>query len=346
MEPLLTIGKLVGLPAAAGLNAYATILTFGLMLKFHLIKDPTFLTPQYQTFASDGIIMIALVCYVLEFLADKIPAVDHVWDAIHTLIRPFVGALLAFYSIGALDPDASYALVALATVLGGSVATITHSTKATVRLVSTNATLGTANWFLSLLEDVIAILGSYLAVTNPSLAGALVIGFLVLFVMFFPKISKVAYALILKVGYFLNSLLSGKATIDDTAWLEPIPSKVYQQLTNYLLKEETIQVLLRSVNGALGVGGPGWFVATDRRIVLMAKKWFRWQFRDIPHEKITNLGVKTGILSDALVIYTPYNSEKVSLFKNAQRNVKMLVDRVQKMMRKDNVSKASVGTKS
>jgi uncharacterized membrane protein HdeD (DUF308 family) len=335
MEPLITIGKLVGLPAAAGLNAYATLLTFGLLLRFHLITDPEYLSPKFQTFASDGVLGIAFVCYILEFLADKIPGVDHVWDAIHSFIRPFVGALLAFYSIGALDPDASYALVALATILGGGVAAATHTTKATVRLVSTKATLGMGNWFLSLFEDAVAIIGSYLAVTHPSLAGALVIIFLVLFVLLFPKILKISHSFMLKLSYGLRALFSGseKVSPEEVSWIEPIPTKNYQKLQNYLLNGETIHVLLRNIQGALGTGGPGWFIITDRRLILMGKKWFRWQFQDIPHEKIINLGVKQGLLSDSLIIYTPHASEKISLFKDPQRNIKLLVDKLQKIAR-------------
>jgi len=338
MEPLITIGKLVGLPAAAGLNAYATILTFGLLLRFNLITDPAYLSPKFQMFASDGMIFIAAVCYVLEFLADKVPGIDHLWDAVHSLIRPLVGALLAFYSIGALDPDASYALIALATVLGGGVAAATHTTKATVRLLSTKTTLGTANWFLSLFEDGVAIVASYLAVTNPSVAGALVIVFLVLFVTLFPKILKVSHSWMLKLSYFLRWLfqgLSGKISPEEISWIEPIPTRDYRKLRDYLLREETIHVLLRNIHGTLGIGGPGWFVATDRRLVLMGKKWFRWQFQDIPYEKITNLGARQGTLSDSMVIYTSHASQKVSLLKDPHRSLKTLVDKLQTFIKQE-----------
>ena len=81
----------LGLAALAGVNLYLTVFATGLAIHFHWIT----LAPQYQSLEVLGnpwIISIAGVLYFLEFFADKIPWVDSIWDAVHTVIRPIGGA--------------------------------------------------------------------------------------------------------------------------------------------------------------------------------------------------------------------------------------------------------------
>ncbi len=88
MDALAALGTLLALPALAGINAYATVLTVGILLRSGLLTHPVFGDPAFAVLASDPVLALAATLYVLEFLADKIPAVDHVWDLVHTFIRP------------------------------------------------------------------------------------------------------------------------------------------------------------------------------------------------------------------------------------------------------------------
>lgn len=153
-----------GLGAGAGINAYATLLVFGLLSRW----QPGMFPGELATFFARTPVLIAVgVLYTIEFVADKVPAVDHVWDLIHTFIRPVAGALVAW---AAAAPGVPRGVIILASVIGGSAALMTHATKATVRAASTVTTGGTANPVLSLIEDVFAFVNAVVAVFLPWLA--------------------------------------------------------------------------------------------------------------------------------------------------------------------------------
>nr|MDQ2659508.1 DUF4126 domain-containing protein [Verrucomicrobiota bacterium] len=99
MEQLNLLGVALGLAALAGINLYLTVFVTGLAVNQHWIT----LAPQYQSLGVLGhpaIVTIAGVLYFLEFFADKIPWIDSAWDAVHTIIRPIGGALLAIQVLG------------------------------------------------------------------------------------------------------------------------------------------------------------------------------------------------------------------------------------------------------
>jgi hypothetical protein len=91
MELMGAIGRMLGFSFAAGINLYATTAMLGLASRYHWVDLPD----QYRVFDNDWIIGIALLLYVVEFIADKVPWVDSMWDAVHTVIRPIGGALIA-----------------------------------------------------------------------------------------------------------------------------------------------------------------------------------------------------------------------------------------------------------
>src|SRR6476620_3594077 len=91
MEILTSLGRTMGFSFAAGINLYATVAILGLASRFGWVALP----PQYQVFDNNWIIGGALALYVIEFVADKIPWVDSVWDAVHSVIRPVGGAAIA-----------------------------------------------------------------------------------------------------------------------------------------------------------------------------------------------------------------------------------------------------------
>jgi Domain of unknown function (DUF4126) len=106
MNPIETLGLALGAGFSSGLNLYATIATLGLLQRFGVIHLPE----QLQVLAHPWVLGIAIALYVIEFLADKIPFVDTVWDAIHTVIRPPAAALLAYGAAGAAPPFSNWAL--------------------------------------------------------------------------------------------------------------------------------------------------------------------------------------------------------------------------------------------
>jgi hypothetical protein len=165
------LARIVALAFASGLNVYATIAVLGLTEHYHLVALPE----QFRAFDHPVVIGLALAMYLVEFVADKIPWFDSVWDAIHTVVRPIGGALIAVNAIG----DATPLSTALAALLGGAVAMTTHVTKASTRAAVNVSPEPFSNWLLSVTEDVIAVGISYLALQHPIVASVAAIVLLV-----------------------------------------------------------------------------------------------------------------------------------------------------------------------
>lgn len=166
----------MGFSFAAGINLYATVAILGLASRFDWVSLP----PQFKVFDNDIVIGAALVMYVIEFVADKIPWVDSMWDAAHTVIRPLGGALIAVATLG----DASPTMEGLAALLGGTLAAGTHFTKAGTRAVANTSPEPFSNWILSISEDLFVVGLGMLALKYPAAAAVVVVVGVVLMLVF------------------------------------------------------------------------------------------------------------------------------------------------------------------
>jgi Domain of unknown function (DUF4126) len=162
MDLVTALGRVIPFALASGVNLYATVAVLGLCSRFGWVALPE----QFQAFAHPAVIGVALTLYVVEFVADKIPWVDTAWDAVHTVIRPVGGALVAVTVLG----DASPAVQGLAALLGGSVAMTAHVSKAGTRAVANASPEPFTNWILSFVEDLFAVGLSYVALQHPYVA--------------------------------------------------------------------------------------------------------------------------------------------------------------------------------
>ena len=159
MDTLVFLGRTLGFSVAAGVNLYATVALIGLASRFGWVALP----PEYAIFDSNWVIGGALLLYAVEFVADKIPWVDTLWDTVHTFIRPLGGAAVAVASLG----DASPGMTVLVALLGGTVAAGAHATKAGTRVVVNTSPEPFSNWLVSLAEDGFVIALGLLALKYP-----------------------------------------------------------------------------------------------------------------------------------------------------------------------------------
>lgn len=167
MNPIETLGLALGAGFSSGLNLYATVATLGLLERFGVIHLPQSL----HVLSHPVILVVAVVLYLVEFLADKIPYVDTVWDAIHTFIRPPAAALLAYSAAGAAPAEWRWA----AALLAGSVALASHGTKASARAAVNTTPEPFSNWALSFGEDVLAVWLTWMATVHPVATTVIVI---------------------------------------------------------------------------------------------------------------------------------------------------------------------------
>lgn len=160
------VALLVATSFAAGLNVYATVATLGLLAHAGVLPLP----PTLQLLSNWWVIAASGVLFAIEFFADKIPAFDLIWNALHTFIRVPVAALLAYRATATLSPWEQLA----ATVAGGAIALAAHGGKTAVRAAVTPSPEPISNWTLSLGEDGLAIFLTWFATQHPYAAIAIV----------------------------------------------------------------------------------------------------------------------------------------------------------------------------
>ena len=166
------IAIVVGASFAAGLNVYATVATLGIMGHTGLMTLP----PALDPLASWYVIGAAVALFLIEFVADKIPAFDLIWNALHTFVRVPVAALLAYGATTQLSP----AQQLMSAFLASGIAFAAHSSKTAVRAAVTPSPEPFSNMALSLGEDVVAVGLTWFAVAHPYIAAAIVVVALIL----------------------------------------------------------------------------------------------------------------------------------------------------------------------
>jgi hypothetical protein len=169
MELLFGVFTAFGLSASAGLNAYIPLLVVGALAHYtNLIK----LTPPWDTLANPWILILLGVLVIIEFLVDKVPAINHLNDLIQTFVRPTAGAIAFAASAKVISDVHPVLALACGLLIAGTV----HVAKsAVIRPAVTAATGGTANTPVSIAEDVTSTVLSILAVVIPILVGVILI---------------------------------------------------------------------------------------------------------------------------------------------------------------------------
>jgi hypothetical protein len=183
MEGMIALATGLGLATASGLNAYLPLLTIGIFARLGWIE----LASPFDLLTNVFVLLIIAALAVLDFVGDKVPAVDSALHAAGLVIAPIAGAILALAAqseVATINP----VLVAAAGLIaaGG-----THMARAAVRPVVTAATAGTGNTVVSAVEDGTAVTLSVLAIFVPVLAIILVIVLAVIAFRFFARASQV-----------------------------------------------------------------------------------------------------------------------------------------------------------
>jgi hypothetical protein len=172
MNPIEALGLAFGAGFSSGLNLYATVATLGLLQRFGVVQLPSSL----QILSHPIVLGVAIGLYALEFLADKIPYVDSIWDSVHTFIRPPAAAVIAYGATGAVSPEWRWA----AALLAGGVALTAHGTKASTRAAINTIPEPVSNWVLSFGEDLLAVWLTWFATKHPVASVIIVVALLFL----------------------------------------------------------------------------------------------------------------------------------------------------------------------
>jgi hypothetical protein len=150
---------------AAGLNVYATVLTLGILARTSWVQLP----PGLDSLGNTWVIVACAIMFAVEFVADKIPGFDMIWNALHTVVRIPIAALVAYHASSHLSPQLQIA----SAVLGGTIALAAHSSKTAVRAVVTPSPEPVSNIALSTTEDALAVGLTWFATHHPYIAASM-----------------------------------------------------------------------------------------------------------------------------------------------------------------------------
>jgi hypothetical protein len=300
----MAMGLAWGLALSSGLNTYLPLFLLALLVRY---TQAVSISPRFQWLLSDEALIILGVFTLLEVLAEKFPLVDHVWDFLHTALRPVAGAL----ATGATVPTDNPSELALAMLAGGTLATAAHSAKSSVRVLSTSKSLGVANPVLSLGEDLTVVAGTLLSVYAPWIMLGVVLLFALLFALFGPWLVR-------SLSFNLQIVV---------AWLRWLGRKVRRAPAPATLRESLFELppeRLRSLSAELGPGeellgvlsgwrrsrGPRrcWLLLTSRRVLVAERRLFRKpKFTAIPYGDLVVAAERNFVLFWRLDLLTRHN---------------------------------------
>lgn len=191
MDFISTLAVSLGASWVSGINLYAAVATLGLLGRFANLKLPG----ELDVVTNGWVIGVALFMFVVEFVADKVPVVDSIWDVIHTFIRIPAGAVIAATAFGEFDRS----IQVIALLVGGGLALSSHGTKAATRAVINTSPEPVSNVVVSLAEDVLVIVSILLALFLPVLVFFVIGAGLAVSLWLLPRIIRFFRGVCLKV---------------------------------------------------------------------------------------------------------------------------------------------------
>ncbi|HXB68340.1 MAG TPA: DUF4126 domain-containing protein [Candidatus Acidoferrales bacterium] len=332
METIELLGSTMGLGFIAGIRLYATVLALGLAIQFDLLHlGPS--TEQLRVLAHPAVIVASGIACLAEFLVDKIPWVDSVWDSFHTFIRPIGAAVLAATVLGTVDPVLKLTLV----ILCGSVAFASHSSKAASRLVVNHSPEPFTNIGISLAEDVVALFGVWLSLRHPLFALSLVLMFLAGFVLVGPRVFRSIRLQIVA----LRALLMRKriANANRTSRQQAIQTS-NSQLASFLgiiaihasaIPERHARCISKSSSGdtpAVGIrvaatksikglrNSIGYLIIEGDDLAFVARRRFRHRVHRIKLPEVVDAEWKPGLLMNRFILRTSTSDHAFYVFKD------------------------------
>lgn len=301
---LILSGQLLGAAFACGLNLYLTIAVLGISARLDLITD---LPPGLGGLENGIVIGVAVALYTAEFMADRIPGVDHIWEAVHTLIRPAAAGLLVALALMGMPPHVQFGAAAAAVV----VALAAHGTKAGVRMILTPRWIDDqgrirprrtlARTAASLLEDVAAVAIAIAALIFPGVAVFIVGGALLLLLVAGPRLWRAAMLGLRAVS------ARARGFFGRPGWRcrSELPRSIRRVIPQEPMGTRPARAISATVNGLPRAGAyrHGWLVFTCEGPRFVYSSGFRAHCTEIPAAE--RVEIRRGLLADTLEVQTP-----------------------------------------
>jgi hypothetical protein len=297
MDAIAHLGSILGLSFISGINLYATVAMTGICVRTGLV---TGLPPEFQVFANEAVIFVALMLYVVEFFMDKIQGLDTLWDSLHTVIRPLGGALIALMQVG----EASAAVEVIVFLVGASMASAAHATKAGTRLVVNSSPEPFSNVLVSIGEDIGVVGFSYLALAYPKLTFFLTIILLVLVIIFLPILFRTLRMLLGSLFFRIKAFFIRDIT---KSRLLSLPPSMDTFFDNQKEKDEEIiwtgKAYARRVP-SVKRSARIYLVITSQAVYCLYRRWFSTRIKRQARSEIEKYNLYPGRLLAKCLITT------------------------------------------
>lgn len=289
MDALQTLATLLPLSLTSGINLYATVLVVGLSIRFHWATDTP---PNLDVLSAWSIIIFAALLYIIEFVADKIPLVDNIWDVIHTFIRPVGGALIGLAALGTVDP----VLGAFGFLAAGGIALTSHSGKASARMVlnTISPEENITNIAISIVEDIGAGGLAFLALKYPYVAGSIAVLLLLIIIVFMPIILRWIF-------FFLRAVIARFRSVGQRGFPSDLLPPEHMVLLNHQPPDLAVRCKSQGIPGA---GERNGFILLLRDYLMFSyDRWGRSRIWKILRERILAVYLRRRTLLDVLEIH-------------------------------------------
>ncbi len=307
------LGSTLGIALMSGVNLYATVLTIGLGTRLGFIDLPSQLS-GLEVLSNPLILIVAGVMYAVEFFVDKIPWLDSLWDAIHTVIRPVGAALITVAAFAQVDPT----LQVLAVLLSGGVSLTSHSAKAGTRLLANQSPEPVSNIALSTAEDAAVIGGSVFVMNHPVTALVIVGVFVLLFAIFAPPLIRVLKFEALAIGALLDVWFGLEEPGGSTTMTVAVPEKFRPYLPD-LPRTPAEGFVLSCFSGSGMKGGrnrAGFLGLNGDALFFVSKRFLTIRKQTIRLSEVKAVDCQTKLLYSRLVLHLAKKSVSVSLLRN------------------------------
>jgi uncharacterized membrane protein len=333
MDILETLGSTLGLGFLAGIRLYLTVFVLGVASYFGWL-DWSPMAAQLKILAHPAVLITSGAMTLVEFISDKVPWFDSMWDSVHTFVRPIGAMLLAGVALGPMDSGAK---LALALVTGG-VALTSHSSKAATRLAVNHSPEPMSNVALSFAGDLAVPAGAWFVMHYPEVALALLTAFLVLFAWLAPKIYRLLKLEFLALRGLWNRLVGSERSgpggrlelppglSPNTASLfymlaekmDPMPDSWREQVRSRLKLDRVPDALLCAASNG-GVkhlrNSVGYLMVAGNDMVFVTRRGFRFRSYSIALGEVEEVRWEKGLLLDTLTIRANDRVHEFEVFK-------------------------------
>jgi len=295
MDTWQIVGTVLGLGLLSGIRLYLTVFLVGLTVHFGWFPLPGELN-KLAVLGDTRVLIAAGAAAIVEFLADKIPWLDSIWDSIHTFIRPIGAALLGSAIASGMDP----AWQTILGLLAGGVALTGHSTKAATRLVVNHSPEPFSNIAMSLAGDFAVPAGVWFVSHHPLIALGGVVLFVALFCWLGPGIFRALRAELRSFGALIGRLFAS-----EPRKFEPIPAHLREAALEKLGEAPAAGLECIGTKSTGGLNNSiGWLAPTRNHLVFVTRRSLRRRIHVIPKSQITRVDYQRGLLLHTVLVHS------------------------------------------